>query len=76
MANQKREALNSRHTSVSQGDSVAPTIPRPRLNHESAGPHTTSSQRFLNRFSAGDSLNAATPFPRAMKNRFSKGAGQ
>lgn len=72
----KAVGLNSRQESVSKGENVSPTIPCPRLSHKSAGPHTTSSQRFLSRFSAGDSLNAATTFPRAMKNRFSKGSGQ
>lgn len=65
------EGHNSRHSGVSQGENVSPTKPRPRLSHESATPHTTSSQRFLNRFIAGDSPDAAAPLPRAMKNRFS-----
>lgn len=72
----KRVALISRQESVSQGDNVASAEPCPRLSHRSASPHTTSSQRFLNRFSAGDSLRAATTFPRAMKNRLSHGVKQ
>lgn len=68
---QMPEGHNSRQESASQGETVSPTIPRPRLSHESATPQATSSQRFLNRFSAGDSLKAAPPLPRAMKNRFS-----
>jgi len=59
-------------TDVSQGNNVARPEPRPRLSAGSRAPATTSSQRFLNRFSAPRKGGVLTTSPRAMKNRFSE----
>jgi len=59
---------NSPQESAPKNPSVSRAEPRPRRSVAPATPNTTASQRFLHRFGAGDTLRAATPWPRAMNN--------
>lgn len=59
---------NSPQESAPKNPNVSRAEPCPRRSVAPATPNTTASQRFLHRFGAGDTLQAATPRPRAMKN--------
>jgi len=59
---------NSPQESAPKNPNVSRAEPCPRRSVSPATPNTTASQRFLHRFGAGDTLQAATPRPRAMNN--------
>lgn len=68
------EGHNSRQESVSQGENISPTKPRPRRPLETEH-QETASQRFLRRFGAGDTVPPNNTTSRAMKNpRFTASA--